>query len=89
MPEGMRGDNFNFINAYAITLFMVCELQHTHYVNMANMFHLSLCVTLFFVFLNHALCLESKLCNVSFIMDDDIKCDCSARGLKSIPRISS
>ena len=50
------------------------------------MFYLSLCVTLFFVFLNHALCLESKLCNVSFIMEDDIICDCSARGLKSIPR---
>ena len=31
MPEGMRGDNFNFINAYAITLFMVCELQHTYH----------------------------------------------------------
>ena len=41
---------------------------------------------LFFVFLNHVLCLESKLCNVSFIMDDDIICDCSARRLKSIPR---
>jgi hypothetical protein len=56
-----------------------------HSVNMANMFYLSLCVTLFFVFLNNALCLESKLCNISF-MDDDIICDCSARGLKSIPR---
>ena len=50
------------------------------------MFYLSLFVTLFAVYLSHALCLESKLCNVSFIMDDDIICDCSARGLKSIPR---
>ena len=53
---------------------------------MANMFYLSLFVTLFVVFLNHVLCLESKLCNASFIMDDDIICDCSARGLNnSIP----
>ena len=50
------------------------------------MFYLSLFVTLFVVCLSHALCLESKLCNVSFIMDDDIICECSARGLKSIPR---
>ena len=55
-------------------------------VNMVNMFYLSLFVTLFVVYLSHALCLESKLCNVPFIMDDDIKCDCSARGLKGIPR---
>jgi hypothetical protein len=55
-------------------------------VNMVNMFYLSLFVTLFVVYLSHALCLESKLCNVSFIMDDDIICDCSTRGLKSIPR---
>jgi hypothetical protein len=41
--------------------------------------------TLFVVCLSQDLCLESKLCNVSF-MDDDIICDCSARGLKSIPR---
>jgi len=53
---------------------------------MANMFYLSLFVTLFVVFLSHALCLESKLCNVSFRMDDDIICDCSARGLNRIPR---
>jgi hypothetical protein len=52
----------------------------------ANMFYLSLYVTLFVLFLNHVLCLESKLCNVSFIMDDDIICDCSARRLNSIPR---
>jgi hypothetical protein len=50
------------------------------------MFYLSLFVTLFVVCLSHALCLESKLCNVPFIMDDDIISDCSARGLNNIPR---
>ena len=49
------------------------------------MLYLSLFVTLFVVCLSHALCLESKLCHVSF-MDDDTICDCSARGLESIPR---